>query len=51
MATLGVRLKAVTKAPGKAPSGVENQAIVLKDGIGYDPDKLLESVRGRYGQY
>ena len=25
-------------------------AVVFKDGIGYDPEKLLETVRGRYGQ-
>jgi imidazolonepropionase-like amidohydrolase len=30
---------------------IENVEIVFKDGIGYDPGKLLESVRGRYGQY
>jgi hypothetical protein len=25
--------------------------IVFKDGIGYDSQKLLDSVRGRYGEY
>lgn len=25
--------------------------LVFKDGLGYDPARLLESVRGRYGQY
>jgi hypothetical protein len=24
---------------------------VIKDGVAYDPEKLLDSVRGRYGQY
>jgi hypothetical protein len=24
---------------------------VFKDGVGYDPDTLLASVRGRYGEY
>lgn len=30
---------------------IENIAIVFKDGIGYDPGRLLASVRGRYGEY
>jgi len=37
--------------PGKTNSDIGNVAIVFKDGIGYDPEKLLETVRGRYGQY
>ena len=37
--------------PSKAIADIENVVIVFKDGVGYDPDKLLESVRGRYGQY
>jgi imidazolonepropionase-like amidohydrolase len=37
--------------PSKQVSDVENVEIVFKDGIGYDSHKLLESVRGRYGQY
>ena len=37
--------------PSKQISDVENVEIVFKDGVGYDPQKLLESVRGRYGQY
>ncbi len=24
---------------------------VFKDGVGYDPNKLLDSVKGRYGEY
>ena len=30
---------------------VENVIVVFKDGVGYDSAKLLQSVRGRYGQY
>ena len=30
---------------------VEKVEIVFKDGIGYDSQKLLDSVRGRYGEY
>jgi hypothetical protein len=30
---------------------VENVEIVFKDGVGYDSQKLLDSVKGRYGQY
>lgn len=30
---------------------IEKPVLVFKDGVGYDPAKLLESVRGRYGQY
>jgi imidazolonepropionase-like amidohydrolase len=30
---------------------IENTEIVFKDGIGYDSEKLLRSVAGRYGQY
>ncbi len=37
--------------PSKQISDVENVEIVFKDGIGYDSRKLLDSVRGRYGQY
>ena len=37
--------------PSKAIADIRNVAIVFKDGVGYDPDKLLDSVRGRYGQY
>jgi imidazolonepropionase-like amidohydrolase len=37
--------------PSKQISDVENVEIVFKDGVGYDTQKLLESVRGRYGQY
>jgi imidazolonepropionase-like amidohydrolase len=37
--------------PSKQISDVENVEIVFKDGVGYDSKKLLDSVRGRYGQY
>jgi imidazolonepropionase-like amidohydrolase len=30
---------------------VEKVEIVFKDGIGYDSEKLLQSVQGRYGEY
>jgi hypothetical protein len=37
--------------PSKNISDVENVEIVFKDGVGYDSKKLLDSVKGRYGQY
>lgn len=37
--------------PSKQVSDVENVEIVFKDGVGYDSKKLLDSVRGRYGEY
>jgi imidazolonepropionase-like amidohydrolase len=37
--------------PSKQISDIENVEIVFKDGIGYDSQKLLSSVRGRYGRY
>ena len=37
--------------PSKQISDVENVEIVFKDGVGYDPKKLLESTRGDYGRY
>jgi imidazolonepropionase-like amidohydrolase len=37
--------------PSKQIADIENIEIVFKDGIGYDSQKLLNSVRGRYGQY
>ncbi len=30
---------------------IEKVEIVFKDGVGYDSAKLLQSVKGRYGQY
>jgi imidazolonepropionase-like amidohydrolase len=37
--------------PSKTIADIRNVEIVFKDGVGYDSAKLLESVRGRYGQY
>lgn len=37
--------------PSRTISDIENVEIVFKDGLGYDSVKLLESVKGRYGQY
>jgi len=37
--------------PGKQITDVENVELVFKDGVGYDPQKLLDSVKGRYGAY
>jgi cytosine/adenosine deaminase-related metal-dependent hydrolase len=30
---------------------IEHVELVFKDGVGYDPAKLLASVKGRYGEY
>jgi imidazolonepropionase-like amidohydrolase len=37
--------------PSKRIADIENAEIVFKDGVGYDSEKLLRSVAGRYGQY
>jgi imidazolonepropionase-like amidohydrolase len=37
--------------PSQRIADIENAEIVFKDGIGYDSQKLLRSVAGRYGQY
>jgi imidazolonepropionase-like amidohydrolase len=37
--------------PSTKITDVENVEIVFKDGVGYDSAKLLESVKGGYGQY
>jgi imidazolonepropionase-like amidohydrolase len=37
--------------PSAEIDAIENVELVFKDGVGYDPAKLIESVRGRYGQY
>ena len=42
---------AIKGDPSKQVSDVENVEIVFKDGVGYDSKKLLDSVRGRYGEY
>jgi imidazolonepropionase-like amidohydrolase len=37
--------------PATHIADIENVVIVFKDGVGYDPGKLLASVQGRYGEY
>ncbi len=37
--------------PATRIADIENVEIVFKDGVGYDPKKLLDSVKGRYGEY
>ncbi len=37
--------------PATNISDVENVIVVFKDGVGYDSAKLIDSVRGRYGEY
>lgn len=37
--------------PATRISDIENVEIVFKDGAGYDTKKLLDSVKGRYGEY
>jgi imidazolonepropionase-like amidohydrolase len=37
--------------PSKTIADIENVEIVFKDGVGFDPTKLLDSVKGRYGEY
>lgn len=37
--------------PSRRIADIENVEIVFKDGIGYDPARLIGSVQGRYGQY
>lgn len=44
-------LLVVKGEPDQRIGDIENAEVVFKDGVGYDPGKLLESVRGRYGQY
>ena len=44
-------LMVVKGDPSKNITEIENVEIVLKDGTMYDSAKLLESVKGRYGEY
>ncbi len=44
-------LVVVNGDPSRKISDIENTEIVFKDGVGYDSQKLLESAKGRYGQY
>jgi len=37
--------------PAANIADIEKVDTVLKDGVGYDTEKLLDSVRGRFGQY
>jgi hypothetical protein len=37
--------------PSTNITDIENVEIVLKDGVAFDSNKLLDSVRGRYGEY
>ena len=37
--------------PSTDITAIENVETAFKDGVGYDPAKLLEAVKGRYGQY
>jgi imidazolonepropionase-like amidohydrolase len=37
--------------PAARIADIENVEIVFKDGVGYDSKKLLESVKGHYGEY
>jgi imidazolonepropionase-like amidohydrolase len=37
--------------PSKNINDVENVELVIKDGVAFDPAKLLDSVKGRYGEY
>jgi len=46
-----IRIGALNGASGKTISDIGNVAVVFRDGIGYDPGMLLETVRGCYGQY
>jgi imidazolonepropionase-like amidohydrolase len=37
--------------PATRITDVENVQLVFKDGVGYDPRKLLDSAKGHYGEY
>jgi imidazolonepropionase-like amidohydrolase len=37
--------------PATRITDIENVEIVFKDGVGYDPKKLLDSVKAHYGEY
>jgi imidazolonepropionase-like amidohydrolase len=41
----------VSGDPSKNINEVENVELVIKDGVAFDPQKLIDSVKGRYGQY
>jgi hypothetical protein len=37
--------------PATRITDIENAEVVFKDGVGYDTRKLLDSVKGHYGEY
>ena len=37
--------------PSRQISDIANVRLVFRDGVGYDPAKLIESVRGKVGLY
>ncbi len=37
--------------PSRRIEDIENVEMVFRDGLGFDSPKLLDSVKGRYGQY
>ena len=44
-------LVVVTGDPSKNINDIENTVLIFKDGVAFDSQKLLDSVKGRYGQY
>ena len=44
-------LSLVKGNPAANIGDVENVIVVFKDGVGYDSAKLIDSVKGRFGQY
>ncbi len=48
---LAADLLVVKGDPSTRIEDIEKPVLVFKDGVGYDPGRLLESVRARYGQY
>jgi imidazolonepropionase-like amidohydrolase len=44
-------LVVVNGDPSKTIHDITNVEIVFKDGVGFDSERLLDSVAGRYGQY
>jgi len=44
-------LVVVSGDPSKNINDIENTTLVFKDGVAFDSQALLNSVRGRYGQY
>jgi imidazolonepropionase-like amidohydrolase len=44
-------LLVVTGDPSVNINDIEKVDVVFKDGVAFDPQRLLDSVKGRYGQY